>query len=409
MERVNGYILGVSQLNEYVNNLLRRDGLLQGLQVRGEISGFKRHSSGHLYFSLKDEAALVRCVMFRQHALSLHPLPKDGEMVTVTGSISLYVKDGQYQLYVTKLQREGQGDLYAQFLASKAALEAEGLFDSAHKKPIPRLPRCVGVVTSPTGAAIQDIFQITRRRFPGMGLLLYPVKVQGEGAADQIAKAIQWMDAHKAADVLIVGRGGGSLDDLWAFNEECVARAIYACSIPIVSAVGHETDVSIADFVADLRAPTPSAAAELCVPEYDRLMGDIEGTEQALSRFCRERVERLQKELEALGQSAAFTRPSHTLALLEKEIGQQAVTMEHGLRQALLGAQAGVDACKARLDELDPRRVLGRGYAMVQVGDGYAGSIKGLQPGMEARLILRDGRADITIEQVEEHKAYGGR
>lgn len=330
-------------------------------------------------------------------------------MVTVTGSISLYVKDGQYQLYVTKLQREGQGDLYAQFLASKAALEAEGLFDSAHKKPIPRLPRCVGVVTSPTGAAIQDIFQITRRRFPGMGLLLYPVKVQGEGAAEQIAKAIQWMDAHKAADVLIVGRGGGSLEDLWAFNEECVARAIYACSIPIVSAVGHETDVSIADFVADLRAPTPSAAAELCVPEYDRLMGDIEGTEQALSRFCRERVERLQKELEALGQSAAFTRPSHTLALLEKEIGQQAVTMEHGLRQALLGAQAGVDACKARLDELDPRRVLGRGYAMVQVGDGYAGSIKGLQPGMEARLILRDGRADITIEQVEEHKAYGGR
>ena len=290
MERVNGYILGVSQLNEYVNNLLRRDGLLQGLQVRGEISGFKRHSSGHLYFSLKDEAALVRCVMFRQHALSLHPLPKDGEMVTVTGSISLYVKDGQYQLYVTKLQREGQGDLYAQFLASKAALEAEGLFDSAHKKPIPRLPRCVGVVTSPTGAAIQDIFQITRRRFPGMGLLLYPVKVQGEGAAEQIAKAIQWMDAHKAADVLIVGRGGGSLEDLWAFNEECVARAIYACSIPIVSAVGHETDVSIADFVADLRAPTPSAAAELCVPEYDRLMGDIEGTEQALSRFCRERV-----------------------------------------------------------------------------------------------------------------------
>ncbi len=391
MERVNGYILGVSQLNEYVNNLLRRDGLLQGLQVRGEISGFKRHSSGHLYFSLKDEAALVRCVMFRQHALSLHPLPKDGEMVTVTGSISLYVKDGQYQLYVTKLQREGQGDLYAQFLASKAALEAEGLFDSAHKKPIPRLPRCVGVVTSPTGAAIQDIFQITRRRFPGMGLLLYPVKVQGEGAAEQIAKAIQWMDAHKAADVLIVGRGGGSLEDLWAFNEECVARAIYACSIPIVSAVGHETDVSIADFVADLRAPTPSAAAELCVPEYDRLMGDIEGTEQALSRFCRERVERLQKELEALGQSAAFTRPSHTLALLEKEIGQQAVTMEHGLRQALLGAQAGVDACKARLDELDPRRVLGRGYAIAKGPKGVVKSAKDVKPGDPVSLRVADG------------------
>ena len=409
MEATNGYILGVSQLNEYVNNLLRRDGLLQGLQVRGEISGFKRHSSGHLYFSLKDEAALVRCVMFRQYAFSLSPLPKDGETVTVTGSVSLYVKDGQYQLYVTKLQREGQGDLYARFLASKAALEAEGLFDPAHKKPIPRLPRCVGVVTSPTGAAIQDIFQITRRRFPGMGLLLYPVKVQGEGAAEQIAKAIQWMDAHKAADVLIVGRGGGSLEDLWAFNEECVARAIYACSIPVVSAVGHETDVSIADFVADLRAPTPSAAAELCVPEYDRLMGDIEGTEQALGRFCRERVERLRKELEALGQSAAFARPGHCLALLEKELAQQADRMQNSLRHSLAGAQAGLDACKARLDELDPRRVLGRGYAMVQVAGGYAGSIRALRPGMEAGLILGDGRADILIEQVEEQKAYGGR
>lgn len=409
MELANGYILGVSQLNEYVNNLLRRDGLLQGVQVRGEISGFKRHSSGHLYFSLKDEAALIRCVMFRQHAFSLSPLPKDGEMVTVTGSVSLYVKDGQYQLYVTKLQREGQGDLYARFLASKAALEAEGLFDPAHKKPIPILPRCVGVVTSPTGAAIQDIFQITRRRFPGMRLLLYPVKVQGEGAATQIAQAIQWMDANKAADVLIVGRGGGSLEDLWAFNEECVARAIYACSIPTVSAVGHETDFSIADFVADLRAPTPSAAAELCVPEYDRLMGDIEGTEQALSRFCRERVGRLRQELESLEQTAAFTRPGHILDLQEKEIAQQADRMQNSLRRALIGAQGRLDACKARLDELDPRRVLGRGYAMVQVADGYAGSVKDLRPGMQAGLILRDGRADITIEQVEEQKEYGGR
>lgn len=409
MEKNNGYVLGVSQLNEYVNNLLRRDGLLQGLQVRGEISGFKRHSSGHLYFSLKDEGALVRCVMFRQYALFLHPLPKDGEMVTVTGSVSLYVKDGQYQLYVTKLQREGQGDLYARFLASKAALEAEGLFDPAHKKPLPALPRCVGVVTSPTGAAIQDIFQITRRRFPGMGLVLYPVKVQGEGAAEQIAEAIQWMDAHKAADVLIVGRGGGSLEDLWAFNEACVARAIYACGIPTVSAVGHETDFSIADFVADLRAPTPSAAAELCVPEYDRLMEDIEAREQALSRFCRERMGRLRQELEGLEQSAAFTRPGHTLALLGKELAQQEDRMKNTLSHTLEGAKAGLEACKARLEELDPRRVLGRGYAMVQVGKGYAGSIADLRPGMEAGLILRDGRAVITIEQVEGQKEYGGR
>lgn len=404
MERDNGYTLSVTQLNEYVAGLFRRDLLLQGVRVRGEVSGFKKHSSGHLYFSIKDEGALVRCVMFRQNALSLSTLPKDGQSVVVRGSVSLYTRDGQYQFYVTGLEQQGEGELYRRFLELKAALEARGLFDQAHKKPLPLLPKCVGVITSPTGAVIQDISHVVRRRFPKMNMLLYPVRVQGEGAAEEISHAIREMSRRKLADVLIVGRGGGSLEDLWAFNEAVVAQAIYDCEIPIVSAVGHETDFSIADFVADLRAPTPSAAAELCVPEYDRLLGEIEGAAQALRTLSRGRVAALRQEVEAASHAASFALPKHRVEVLRRDLAGARISLKASLRAELLGAYGALEQTRARLEEMSPRRVLDRGYAMVKLATGYVSGIGELAPGMGADLVMRDGTAEIMIEKINKDK-----
>lgn len=401
MERDNGYTLSVTQLNEYVAGLFRRDLLLQGVRVRGEISGFKKHSSGHLYFSIKDEGALVRCVMFRQNALSLSALPKDGQSVLVRGSVSLYAKEGQYQLYVTALEQEGEGELYRRFLELKEALAARGLFDQAHKKPLPLLPRCVGVITSPTGAVIQDIVHVARRRFPNMNMLLYPVRVQGEGSAQELAHAVREMDRLGVADVLILGRGGGSLEDLWAFNDARLAEAIYDCNLPIVSAVGHETDFTIADFAADLRAPTPSAAAELCVPEYERLLGEAEGAQAALRGLAQGRIRALRQEIEASSRAASFTLPRHRMEVLRRDIAGGAAALQNTLRSELLGAYGALEQAGARLAEMSPDRVLKRGYAMVKLPGGYVSGINELEAGMEASLIMRGGSAQITIDKIQ--------
>ena len=374
----NGYKLTVTQLNEYVNGMLKRDLLLNNVCVCGELSGFKRHSSGHLYFSLKDEGALVRCVMFRQNAYELEFSPEDGQSVRVYGSVSLYVKDGQYQLYVTNMEREGEGELFRRFMLMKTRLDARGYFDESHKKPIPILPKCVGVVTSPTGAAVQDIINITRRRFDGMNILLYPVRVQGEGAAAEIAHAIDEMNRIRKADVLIVGRGGGSMEDLWPFNEEIVAKAIYESKIPVVSAVGHETDFSIADFTADMRAPTPSAAAELCVPERARLEGDVR---MAL-------------------ESAAFQSAHHRIALLRSEVAAEQSAMANNVRAETANAAHSIESLAARLEALSPGKVLERGYGMVQAEGRYVGSAAELKEGLAARLIMRDGTANITVDSI---------
>ena len=261
------WTLSVSQLNEYVRRLLAGDPMLRSLRVQGEISGFKRYTSGHLYFTLKDETASVSCVMFRTAAESLDFRPQDGQRVTISGSASLYPQRGQYQLYVERMQREGVGELYMRFEALKRKLAAEGLFDQAIKKEIPAYPRVIGVATSPTGAVLRDIVRVARRRDPNISILLAPTSVQGAGAAAEIVQAIELLNRQGEADVILCGRGGGSIEDLWPFNEEIVARAIRASKIPVISCVGHETDFTIADFAADLRAPTPSAAAELAVPE----------------------------------------------------------------------------------------------------------------------------------------------
>ncbi len=392
-----GYILSVTQLNEYVNTLIRNDVLLGSVSIRGEISGLKRHTSGHVYFSLKDDSALVRCVMFRQNAISMPAGITDGMQVVVSGYASIYTKDGQFQFYVKSMSREGEGELYRRFLMLKTRLAAQGLFDESHKKPIPVLPKCVGVVTSKTGAALQDIINIIRRRFPMMDILVSPAAVQGIDAAKEIADAIKLIDSSGKADVLIVGRGGGSIEDLWAFNEEIVARAIYECKTPIISAVGHETDFTIADFAADLRAPTPSAAAELCVPEYEALSESLEYLSERILSLCADRIEREEKNIAMLEQGTARNACAQELSLKEAELNSLMVGISAAVRQSVSGAEHMLALNSARLDSLAPSRTLERGYAIVKKGKKYVSSVNNLTAGDEIEILLSDGTAGANV------------
>ncbi|MBQ6692736.1 MAG: exodeoxyribonuclease VII large subunit, partial [Clostridia bacterium] len=362
----NGYVLTVTQLNEYVAGLLQRDMLLRGLSVRGEVSGFKRHSSGHIYFSLKDGGALIRCVMFRQDAMACNTAFSDGMEIVATGNASLYVRDGSYQLYVKSVQREGEGELYRRFLMMKTRLQTKGYFDEAHKKPIPTLPKCVGIVTSATGAAVRDIISVARRRFPKMNLILCPVAVQGIGAAEEIAAAIRRMNQDGNADVLIVGRGGGSMEDLWAFNEEIVADTIYQSKIPVVSAVGHETDFSIADFVADLRAPTPSAAAELCVPEADSLYYALDSAREAMLHAAKNTLQRKRDKVKLLAVSGAFLKPAHTVEKARNSLTAAKMQMDLALESNIRTAKQKHAALQGKLLALSPEATLKRGFVLVK-------------------------------------------
>lgn len=393
------YILRVSQLNEYVAGMLRRETLLQHIGVRGEISGFKRHSSGHLYFSLKDESALIRCVMFRTKAAGLKCELRDGMQVIAFGGASLFVRDGQYQFYVESVQAEGEGELYRQFLQTKRRLEEKGYFDPSHKKKLPVLPRCIGVVTSLTGAVIHDIENVTRRRFPSMPILLYPAAVQGPGAASEIAEGIRTMNRLGKADVLIVGRGGGSMEDLWPFNEEAVAKAIYESDIPVISAVGHETDESIADYAADCRAPTPSAAAELCVPDYDALYGAIQEYQRRLRNAFEDRIAFQRAKLSSISGSAAFASPGHCLQISRERISRQTELIGREARTILMDRGRMLEELRGRCEALSPMRVLERGYAIVRkdgecVKDGGA-----LQKSDKVEILLASGGADAIVTE----------
>ena len=337
--------LSVSQLNGYVRSLLQADSLLRGLCVRGEISGFKRHVSGHLYFSLKDEGGLVRCVMFRQNAMRLPYAPRDGMRVLLTGYVSLYEAQGQYQFYGEGMERDGVGELWLRFERDRARLQAEGLFDPEKKRPLPRAPRCI----------------------PAVDILLCPGRVQGEGAAASIAQAVQTLGAQ-AVDAVIVGRGGGSMEDLWAFNEEAVVRAVRACPVPVVSAVGHETDFTLCDFAADARAATPSNAAELLVPDVRDALQRLDGLRETLrARTLRAIAEREGR----LSRLAARVQPAQALSDLagrEKELGALRQRLGAQARAALAAREADFGRAQARLAALDPQAVLRRGYAAVRRG-----------------------------------------
>ena len=361
------WTLSVSQLNEYVRRLLAGDPMLRSLRVQGEISGFKRYTSGHLYFTLKDEEACVSCVMFRSAAEALDFRPQDGQRVTIRGSASLYPQRGQYQLYVETMQREGVGELYMRFEALKRRLTAEGLFDQAIKKEIPAYPRVIGVATSPTGAVLRDIVRVARRRDPNISILLAPTSVQGAGAADEIVHALEQLNRQGEADVILCGRGGGSIEDLWPFNEEIVARAIRASKIPVISCVGHETDFTIADFAADLRAPTPSAAAELAVPEAAALRAAIDGLLESGAAAIERRLTLERAHLARLNASAALNMPSRLL-IERRETALERLTgrMTRAAQAMPQTKQARLDGLMRALNAVNPNAVLERGYAVVR-------------------------------------------
>lgn len=397
-----GMIFSVSELNAYVGGLLGADPHLRDLTVRGEISGFKRHSSGHLYFSLKDERALVRCVMFKGQAMQLDFRPEDGMQVCISGYAALYARDGSFQVYAQSMAREGAGALYARFLTLKEQLEREGYFDASHKKPIPFLPRCVGVVTSGTGAAIQDVLQIIGRRFPKMPICLCPVKVQGEGAAGEIAAGIRAMNRARTADVLIVGRGGGSIEDLWAFNEPEVARAIWESEIPVISAVGHETDFTIADFVADLRAPTPSAAAELAVPSYADCAETLAVLDGRLRRSLDAGLRSRRDRLHLLQNSAGFHMAAQRVSDGRFELDALRERLCRGAERTLLAKRQRLERLHGALAALNPDAVLQRGYAMICDEAGHVlSSVADVQLQEQIAVRLSDGRLTATVNNIE--------
>ena len=395
-----GISLSVSQLNEYVRKTLASDPMLRGLCLRGEISNLKRHISGHWYFTLKDEEAAVTCAMFRQAAQTVRFQPENGQQVRLFGSVGLYAKTGSYQFYADAMERDGLGELYLRFEALKERLASEGLFDPSIKKPLPLLPRGVGIVTSKTGAVVHDIARVAWRRNPGMQLYLCPVKVQGEGAADEIARAIRLLDTFSGADVIIAGRGGGSMEDLWAFNEEAVARAIAQCRTPVISAVGHETDFTIADFAADLRAPTPSAAAELAVPDKAALADAVSALEARMSRalesaFSAKRL-RLNEMRRRLGENSPAQRGERMLA----SAAAAAARIDSLMESQLARRMHGIERMALRVKTSGPMDTLRRGYAVVTKNGRAVKSVDELSAGDALQVLMTGGSAQAAVMDI---------
>ncbi len=398
-------VFTVSELNEYVDLMLSHDPYMGELTVTGEISAFKRHTSGHLYFTLKDDAASVRCVMFRPNALRLSFFPKDGMSVRIEGRAGLFGRDGAFQVYAERMEKTGDGALYQKFLALREELRRRGWFDEAGKKPIPFLPRAVGVVTSGTGAAIEDIRNVIARRFPNMPIVLYPVAVQGEKAAGEIASAIRQADRERRCDVLIVGRGGGSLEDLWAFNEEVVVAAVHDCGLPVISAVGHEIDFSLTDFAADLIAPTPSAAAELAVPELGKLVDRLSQSRDRLRSALLHGVERKKDRLELLIRRRGGLAAEQRLQQEQQRLDQCRDALEEGIERRLQKLQDGLITVKAQLKAADPLGALDRGFALVYDGkNDIVRRADETDVGEGLTLRFRDGRvrADVTGKDMYE-------
>ena len=398
-------ILSITQINEYIRTKMDADPLLAGVAVRGEISNYKLYPSGHHYFTLKDEGGALKCVMFKGNALRLRFRPENGMKVIAIGKISVFPRDGAYQLYCSGLTVDGIGDLHAAFEQLKAKLAEQGLFDPAHKKALPKYPGVVGIVTSSAGAAVHDMLRILRKRYPLTKVRLFPVRVQGVEAPPEIVGAIRYANRHKLADLLIVGRGGGSIEDLWAFNDERVARAIYDSEIPIISAVGHEPDVTISDFVADLRAATPSNAAELGVPDQDALRQVLDTYAENMAISLSRQVKAGRLHLKALSDSPALKSPT---AYLNQR--RQAVLMLKNRLNAA-GTQT-VERKKrkfveqtAKLDAMSPLKVLTRGYAMAQTSQGNVlKSVSQVQLGERITVSVADGSLSATVMEKKENQ-----
>ena len=390
--------LTVSQLNEYLKRTLQLDPMLRRLEIRGEISNLKFHQTGSVFFTLKDEQAAISCVMYASDAENLSVMPFDGMRVVASGSVSLYVKGGQLQLYVNRLRAEGVGVLYERLLALKAKLSQEGLFLPERKKPLPSYPDTVGVVSSPTGAVIHDIMNVSLRRDPEARILLCPSRVQGMGAAEEIADAIRILDRMDSVSVIIVARGGGSMEDLWAFNEEVVVRAVAACRKPVVSAVGHETDVTLCDLAADLRAPTPSAAAECVVPVRADTQERICAARAALAAAAQAQIDGRQHALALLKAQLAGQKPSVRIAAKQEQLLRHRQALRTLMHAALLRSDQGLSSRRRELELLSPYRVLSRGYAIVQRDKVPVRSAHDLSPMDLITVRFADGSVKARIE-----------
>ena len=394
-------IYSVSEVNGYIKAQMDRDGLLTGLCIRGEISNYKVYPSGHHYFSLKDSGGAIRCVLFRGAASALRFRPENGMQVLATGRVTVFPRDGAYQLYCERLTPEGVGDLYVAFEQLKQKLQAEGLFDPAHKKPLPQFPGRIAIVTSAAGAAIHDMLRILGKRYPLTKVILLPVRVQGAEAPAEIAGAIRYVNRHQLADLIITGRGGGSMEDLWAFNDERVARMIYLSEIPVISAVGHEPDVTISDFVADLRAATPSNAAELAVPDQGELRERLLSLQTRLAQAETKRLKLWRQEVEKLRTARVLQSPTNYLEDRRLLVDYQQNKLLAAVRQALLRKKQGYVRLRTALESMSPMGVLARGYAMTRDGAGRViTDSAALHIGDTVTITLRQGEADAAITAI---------
>ena len=392
-------IATVSQINGYVKKILDHNIILNNVWIKGEISNFKHHYSGHLYITLKDEGGVLKAVMFRGSAQSLNFEPSDGMKVLARGRVSVYEAGGSYQLYIEEMIPDGVGELYIAYEQLKKQLEEEGLFRPEHKKPIPKFPKRVGVVTASTGAAVRDIINVITRRYPMAEIVIYPAQVQGVGAAESVVKAIEYFNATNEVDTLIVGRGGGSIEDLWAFNEECVAMAIFRCETPVISAVGHETDFTIADFVADLRAPTPSAAAELAVFEYDTFENTLNLFAAQLSQSMQALIESRKKELEHAKLSLKVSHPSVRLKAQSETLKQYEAQIKRQIMHLIDQKKAQLSIAAAKLEAQSPLKKVGGGYAfLTDENKKPVCSVNQMTPQTTFFAYLSDGivQADVT-------------
>lgn len=398
----------VKQVNSYIKNMFTQDFMLNRIYVKGEVSNCKYHTSGHIYFSLKDESGTIACVMFagQRGGLSFHM--REGQQIIVLGSVNIYERTGSYQLYAQEIRLDGEGTLYEKYQMLKQELEEMGMFAPEYKKAIPRYAKRIGVVTAPTGAAVRDIMNISARRNPYVQLLLYPAQVQGEGAKESIVRGIRMLET-KNVDVIIVGRGGGSIEDLWAFNDECVARAIFDCQVPVISAVGHETDVTIADYVADLRAPTPSAAAELAVWDYRQLQGYLDECRLRMNRSMTGTIRINRLRLKELDVRLSYLHPRHKLQDQQQRLIELEEELRTLMRDRVKEARHRLAIQIEKLNGLSPVRKLNQGFAYVEEADGgVVKSIRQVEKGDELTVYVTDGliRTSVKAVQKKTYKIY---
>ena len=389
--------VSVTDLNRYIKNKIADDEYLNNILVKGEISNFKHHYTGHMYFTLKDENSLIKCIMFKSYAQKLNFEPRDGMKVYILGSVSVFERDGVYQIYAKVMEEDGLGDLYTRYQKLKKELEEKGLFDERHKKKIPMMPKVIGVLTSQTGSVIRDIINVSTRRNPNVYIRLLPVPVQGEGAGEKIAKGIELMNKNELADVLILARGGGSLEDLWPFNEEIVANSIYNSKIPIISAVGHETDFSISDFVADLRAPTPSAAAELAVPDVFEVKQKINTYQNRLKMSLTKKLEIMKLRYEKCMSSSVFKEPTRKINENYIKIDTYVKQLENLINKVKEKNKNKYIELVSKLDTLSPLKTLTRGYSIVEKDGKSIKSVLELQKDDEISIRLNDGKKQAKI------------